>query len=168
MDLFKTMEISTSGLQAQRLLVNAISMNLANIQTTRTDGGEPYRRRRAVFSSLPRDQQFSDILLNKLEGGGHLTRTHLNHFPRANFSPWGLDQERGGVKAEIFEQSGEYKMVFNPSHPDADASGYVFLPNINMIEEMVDLMMAVRGYEANVTAFNAAKSMALKALEIGR
>ena len=168
MDLFKAMGISGSGLSAQRTLINVVSMNLANVQTTRTQGGEPYRRRRAVFSHVPMDQGFSDILLNKLEVAGHLIRTHPDHFPQSYFLPWEMDQEKGWVRAEMIEDTSGHKMVYDPSHPDADANGYVLLPNINAIEEMVDLLGAVRSYEANVTAFNAAKSMALKALEIGR
>jgi len=168
MDLFKAMGISGSGLNAQRTLINVISMNLANVQTTRTQGGEPYRRRRAVFSHVPGDQGFSDILLTKLEVAGHLLRTHPDHFPQSYFLPWEVDQQQGWVRAEMIEDISGHKMVYDPSHPDADANGYVLLPNINPIEEMVNLLAAIRGYEANVTAFNAAKNMALKALEIGR
>jgi flagellar basal-body rod protein FlgC len=76
--------------------------------------------------------------------------------------------EKEGVNAEMIEDQKESKMIYDPTHPDADETGYVQIPNINLIEEMVGLMGAVRSYEANVTAFNAAKSMVLKALEIGR
>jgi flagellar basal-body rod protein FlgC len=168
MDLFKAMGISSSGLNAQRVVINGISMNLANVQTTRTEGGEPYQRRRSVLSQTPNDLRFSDVLLNRLDVGGHLRRTHLDHFPVSNYAPWEIGLEKGGVKAELIEEVAEYKMIHDPSHPDADASGYVLLPNINTIEEMVHLLMAARNYEANVTAFNAAKNMAMKALEIGR
>jgi flagellar basal-body rod protein FlgC len=168
MNLFTAMGISAGGLHAQRTVINGVSMNLANVQTTRAEGGEPYRRRRALLSHGAMDQGFADILLNKLDVAGHLRRTHLNHFPAAILSPWEADLRKGGVKAELIEDEADYKMVHDPSHPDADASGYVLLPNINTIEEMVHLLTAVRSYEANVTAFNAAKSMAMKALEIGR
>ena len=168
MDLFKSMGISASGLNAQRVMINMVSMNLANVQTTGPSGVEPYRRRRVAFSSVPTGQPFADILLSKLEIVGQLRRTHPQHFPQASFLPWEVEFEKGGVRAEMIEDPRDYKMIYDPSHPDADASGYVFLPNINIIEEMVNLMAAVRNYEANVTAFNAAKSMALKALEIGR
>lgn len=168
MDLFKAMGISASGLHAQRVAIDGISMNLANMQTTRAEGGEPYRRRRIVLSSHPLDQGFTDILLNKLEVAGHLVRTHLSHFPETRFSPWEMSEGRGGVKAELIVDPSGDKMIYDPSHPDADASGYVLLPDINPIEEMVALLLAVRSYEANVTAFNAAKAMALRALEIGR
>ena len=162
------MGISGSGLRAQRALINVISMNLANVQTTRAEGGEPYRRRRAVFSHVPMDQRFSDVLLSKLEIAGHLRRTHPDHFSESYFLPWEMDPAKGWVRAEMIEDASGYKTVYDPSHPDADPSGYVLLPNINTIEEMVDLLGAVRSYEANVTAFNAAKSMIMKALEIGR
>jgi flagellar basal-body rod protein FlgC len=79
-----------------------------------------------------------------------------------------VGEEKGGVKAELIADPRGYKMIYDPSHPDADASGYVLFPDINPIEEMVALLLAVRSYEANVTAFNAAKTMALRALEIGR
>jgi len=106
------------------------------------------------------------LLLNKFKAIGHLERTHPGHFSRVDILPGGIDQKQGGVKAEMIIDASDFKMVFDPSHPHADASGYIFLPNINIVEEMVSLMGAVRSYEANVTAFNAAKQMALKALEI--
>jgi flagellar basal-body rod protein FlgC len=77
-------------------------------------------------------------------------------------------KEPPGVKAEVVERQGEMKEVYDPSHPDADERGYVMLPNVNLVEEMVDLLSALRNYEANVTAFNSAKSMVMKALEIGK
>ena len=168
MDLMKAMGISTSGLNAQRTVINAISMNLANVQTTSPGGEDPYRPRRVVFSNTGMEQPFANILLNRIEVAGHLLRTHTNHFPKAQFLPWELNQGGQGIRAEMIEDAKGYKMIHDPSHPDADANGYVLLPNINIIEEMVHLLGAVRSYEANVTAFNAAKGMVLKALEIGR
>jgi len=168
MDLFKAMGISASGLHAQRVVIDGISMNLANMQTTRAEGGEPYRRKRAILSSSSFDQKFTDILLHKLEVVGHLRKTDLSHFSETTFSPWEVGEKKGGVKAELIADPRGYKMIYDPSHPDADASGYVLFPDINPIEEMVALLLAVRSYEANVTAFNAAKTMALRALEIGR
>ena len=168
MDLFKAMGISASGLNAQRTMINAVSMNLANVHTTRTAEGGPYRRRQAMFSPVPWNQPFSDILSNRIEIVGHLLRTHQNHFPQFNISPWGMEGGKGGIHAEIIEDPSGFRMIHDPSHPDADEFGDVQLPNVNLIEEMVNLLGAVRSYEANVTAFNAAKSMALKALEIGK
>jgi flagellar basal-body rod protein FlgC len=168
MTLFDTMGISATGLNARRFVIDLISMNLANVQTTRTDSGEPYRRRRAVLSHVPGGQPFADILLNRVEMTGHLRKTHFNHFPQAHFLPWEAEERKGGVRAEMVEDGSAYKMIHDPSHPDADESGHVLLPNINAVEEMVELLAAVRGFEANITAFNAAKNMALKSLEIGR
>jgi flagellar basal-body rod protein FlgC len=145
MDLFKSMGISASGLQAQRVMVNAISTNLANVHTTRTDEGGPYRRKQAIFSTSPLPQNFPELLSTR------------------------MGQQPTGVKAEVvedFNKKGE--MIYDPSHPDADESGVVYLPNVNVVEEMVSLLGAMRSYEANVTAFNTAKQMAMKALEIGR
>jgi flagellar basal-body rod protein FlgC len=145
MDLFRAMEISASGLNAQRTVTQAISMNLANIQTTRTGEGGPYVRRQAVLSPSPISSDFSGILTNR------------------------LNPELMGVKADIqVDDTRSPQMVYDPSHPHADEYGYVALPNVNMLEEMVALLAAARSYEANVTAFNSAKSMVLKALEIGK
>jgi flagellar basal-body rod protein FlgC len=168
MDLFKSMGISSSGLHAQRVLIDAISMNLANVQTTHTDEGGPYRKRRAVLSQVPMGQSFSTILTNRAELVTGLRRTHPDHFPQVTPLPWNMNQGTGGVQAEVIQDPVGYKLVHDPSHPDANEEGYVALPNINSVEEMVQLMGAERSYEANVTAFNAAKTMAMKALEIGR
>ena len=145
MELFKSMGISASGLQAQRVMVNVISTNLANVHTTRTAEGGPYRRRQAIFSTSPLPQKFGDLLFVR------------------------MGQQQTGVKAEVvedYDRRGE--MIYDPSHPDADESGVVSLPNVNAVEEMVALLAAMRCYEANVTAFNTAKTMALKSLEIGK
>ncbi len=144
MELFKSMGISASGLQAQRVMVNVISTNLANVHTTRTDEGGPYRRKQAIFSTSPLSPKFPDFLAAR------------------------MGQEPMGVKAEVVEDYRKGGMMYDPSHPDADESGVVYLPNVNVVEEMVGLLGAMRSYEANVTAFNTAKAMAMKSLEIGR
>jgi flagellar basal-body rod protein FlgC len=162
------MGISASGLNAQRALINSVSMNLANVHTTRTEEGGPYRRRRTILSAIPFDQPFAGMLSERIEMAGHLKRTHPDHFPVGEILSRKMDLEKGGVSAEMIEDWNEPKMIYDPTHPDADENGYVRSPNINPIEEMIDLMGAVRSYEANVTSFNAAKSMAMKALEIGR
>jgi flagellar basal-body rod protein FlgC len=145
MELFKSMGISASGLQAQRVMVNVVSTNLANVHTTRTAEGGPYRRRQAIFSTSPLPQKFGDLLFVR------------------------MGQQQTGVKAEVVEDyDRKGTMIHDPSHPDADESGVVSLPNVNAVEEMVALLAAMRGYEANVTAFNTAKTMALKSLEIGK
>lgn len=168
MELFKAMGISASGLNAQRTMIQSISMNLANVHTTRTEEGGPYRRRRTVFSTIPSFPDFKEILSYQIGRSPSLKRTHPDHLSIEEIPSGEIGLEEGGVRAEIIEDGNEPRMNYDPTHPDADEHGYVLFPNINPIEEMVDLMGAVRSYEANVTAFNAAKSMALKALEIGR
>ena len=145
MNLFNAMEVSASGLNAQRTATHVISMNLANVHTTWTDEGGPYLRKQAILSSSPIPQKFSGILADRM-------------------SP-----ELVGVKAEVrADDTRNHEMIFDPAHPHADESGYVTLPNVNLLEEMVGLLAAVRSYEANVTAFNSAKSMVMKSLEIGK
>ncbi len=144
MDLFKAMGISASGLQAQRVMVNVISTNLANVHTTRTDEGGPYRRKQAIFSASPLSQSFEDLLAAR------------------------MGQVPAGVKVEVVNDDRQGELIYDPSHPDADESGMVRLPNVNAIEEMVGLLGAMRSFEANVTAFNTAKMMAIKSLDLAR
>jgi flagellar basal-body rod protein FlgC len=145
MDFLTSMKISLSGLNVQRKRLEAISSNLANIETTRTAEGGPYRRKDVVIGSLPLLDEF-DAHLSKEVGDS-------------------LDQ---AVVTNIIEDQNEPKMEYNPEHPDANELGYVAMPNINLISEMVNLMTATRSYEANVTAANAAKAMALRAIDLGR
>ncbi|KPU44685.1 flagellar basal-body rod protein FlgC [Oxobacter pfennigii] len=143
MQLFKALRISSSGLTAERLRMDTIASNIANANTTRTEEGGPYRRKVAVF------QENLENELDKLSGDSSFNGK--------------------GVKATaIIEDPTPFKRVYDPSHPDADAEGFVSMPNVDMLTEMVDLIAATRAYEANVTAVNAEKNMALKALEIGR
>jgi len=143
-------DASASALTAQRLRMDVISSNVANAETTRgrlVDGKfEPYTRKMVVLE--PIKPKFADVLNGKLGNGSG----------RSN-----------GVKAtQIMEDRTPPKLVYNPSHPDADADGYVKMPNVDVLKEMVDMISATRSYEANVTALNATKSMFSKALEIGR
>lgn len=145
MRMFRAMEASASALTAERLRMDLIANNLANINTTRTAEGGPYRRRFAIQTE--RREEFSEIL------GREASR--LN--------------EGDGVRiTAIQEDQSEFKLKYDPSHPDADEQGMVRLPNVDLLTEISDMMVSTRIYEANVTAFNAAKAMALKALEIGR
>ncbi len=145
MSFLGSMDISTSALTAQRLRMDVISENIANADTTRTENGQPYRRRTVVFSQK-QGASFSSYLKN------------------AQSSIAG----RGVCVSSIVEDQSDFILEYNPTHPDADANGYVSLPNVNEVTEMIDMMSATRSYEANVTALNATKSMAMKALEIGR
>jgi flagellar basal-body rod protein FlgC len=146
MDLIQTLDVSASGMTAQRTRLNVVSMNLANANTTRTEDGTPYRRKTTIFQSTPTDTQGFD---------GHLENA--------------LDRQIYGVKVtEIVPVEGEFKKIFDPGHPDADKMGFVYLPNVNLVQEMVQMLNANRAYEANAAAIKTAKGMALKALEIGR
>ena len=147
MAFLDSLNISGSGLTAQKLRMQVVAQNLANANTTRTEGGGPYRRKLVVLSE----------------------RSGPNGFSAALNASIGEKASLGGVKASaIIGDADDFKLEYDPSHPDADANGYVRLPNVNTVEEMVDIMSASRLYEANVTAFNAMKEMASKALEIGR
>lgn len=145
MEFFDALHTSSSGLAAQRLRMNLISGNLANINTTRTDQGGPYRRKEPVFAAQAPTPSFGEVL--------------------ASHSAQQLPQVK---VVEIIEDRRSPIMKYDPNHPDANPEGYVAMPNINLMEEMVNLISATRSYEANVSAVKAAKEMALKALEIGR
>ena len=143
MDLLSILQISASGLTAERTRLQTVSSNIANAQTTRTEEGGPYQRRLPVFqSNAVSNNPFGDVLDRKLQA------------PKV-------------VDVVVDQRPAE--KVYNPSHPDADPdTGMVAMPNVNVVEEMVDMISASRSYEANVTAITATKNMALKALEIGR
>ena len=145
MSIFNSLRISASGLTAERLRLDVIADNLANVNTTRTATGGPYRRKVALLQERPTG--FADLL------GIPLAPT----------------TGRGGVRVvAIAEDTSPPQRVYNPGHPDADANGYVLMPNVHIVTEMVEMITATRAYEANVTAMNAAKQMALRTLDIGR
>lgn len=139
--------ISGSGMSAQRARLNTISENIANINTTQTPEGGPYRRKDVVFESTPDAQSFNDLVLN--QGGP------------------GAKADRVQVSEVIYDKKAPL-MKFEPNHPDANDDGYVAYPNVNLMEEMTNMIQATRAYEANVQAVQATKDMALSALEIGR
>ncbi|MBN1576157.1 MAG: flagellar basal body rod protein FlgC [Chitinispirillaceae bacterium] len=163
--IFSGLEISASGMRAQRIRQNAISSNLANAETSRTDDGGPYRRQFVVFTAQS-DQR--DVRLLNKEPALQGAQTDSGHFPipPANFPRDERFFGNGVAVAEIREDSRPPRMMYDPAHPDADEQGYVAMPNINIIEEMTDMIAATRAYEANVTAFNATKSMATQALQL--
>lgn len=149
MKLSTGFDISASALTAQRLRMDVISSNIANAETTRgsfVNGQfQPYKRKMVVME--PMQQSFSSMLSQQLEG----------------------NSAAQGVKVtKIKEDQSPTKLVYNPTHPDADTNGYVNMPNVDVTKEMVDMIAATRSYEANVTALNATKSMFVKALEIGK
>jgi flagellar basal-body rod protein FlgC len=163
--MFNGLQISASGMHAQRLRQNVISSNLANAETTRTEEGGPYRRQFVVFKAA---SEGKDTRIVNRDDHMQGRSTHVEHMP---IPPSPFVQTKAffgnGVEvAEVRKDTRPPKMVHDPSHPDADPNGYVAKPNINPIKEMTNMIAATRAYEANVTAFNASKSMIMKALEI--
>jgi flagellar basal-body rod protein FlgC len=145
MSLLEALQTSASGLSAQKLRMNLIAGNLANINTTRTPEGGPYKRKDAVFKADPQPIDFKDTLSRRL------AQQHIQV-----------------QVTEIREDNRPPILKYEPGHPDADAEGYIALPNINVMEEMVNMISAGRSYEANATAIRATKEMAAAAIDIGR
>jgi len=140
MNFLQSLEISASGLYAQRRRMDVIATNLANIETTHTKKGGPYRRKMVVMSPKP-----------------------VEDFNKA------LTLQAEGVKIDdIVEDKSPFRKAYNPSHPDADKNGYLLKPNIDLVVEVTNMLMARRAFEANISAIKSTKQMALKALEIGR
>lgn len=144
MDIMTAMKISGSALKAERSRINIASMNIANANTTRTIEGGPYKAKSVVFQAKRLEGSFQDVFDSV------------------------TDKLRKVEVSEIVEDKTPFKEVYDPSHPDADENGVVKMPNVNTVEQMVDLMSARRDYDANVAALDAIKSMALRALEISR
>ena len=144
MDFMTGLRISGSGMTAQRMRMNAISSNIANINTTRTPEGGPYRRKDVLLEALPEAKSFGEILTGEQQKVQRVQVTDVT-----------VDRKAPLLKYE-------------PDHPDANADGYVAYPNVNLMEEMANMIQATRAYEANVSAVQATKNMALSALEISR
>lgn len=141
MDFVTSFKICSSGLAAQRARMDVITSNLANVNTTRTEDGGPYRKKNVALAAEEIENQFDETIRDAVKT----------------------------VKVDdVTEDPNPIKMVYDPSHPDADAKGYVAMPNINVITEMVDMITVSRAYEACVTAFDATKNMTLKTLDIGK
>ncbi|MGB9715116.1 MAG: flagellar basal body rod protein FlgC [Thermodesulfovibrionales bacterium] len=137
MSSFSVFEVSASALNAQRQRMNVIASNMANVHSTRTEEGGPYRRKDVIFSAMSLQSDPDSHLI--------------------------------GVKVtDIVPDISPFKRIYDPGHPDADKDGYVMMPNVNSLEEMVNMMMAFRAYEASVSAFNTSKMMVMKTLELGR
>jgi len=164
--LFGAIKTSASGLRGQRLKMDVVSRNLANAETTRTEDGTPYRRQRAIFEQVLGDRvQAQKLRLSSPGGGDGLTRTQMGHM--GGLSPSTEVPEQGiASDVSVAEDASEFRVVYDPGHPDADAEGYVLLPNVNPITEMVDMINASRAYEANVSAVQTAKEMFNQALKI--
>lgn len=145
MDLFSSMRVSASGMDAQMKRMNTVSSNMANAETTQSaDGTGPYQRKDVVFTATTDRESFGELLQNEMD-----------------------EQVQGVLATEIVDQ-GPPRPVYNPTHPHANEDGIVLMPNVNPVKEMANMISAQRSYESNLSALNAAKSMAQKALEIGR
>lgn len=145
MDFMTAIDVGASALKAERTHLNVISMNLANAKTTRTVDGGPYRRKEVIFKETEVQSPFSKAMNSA------------------------LDQEVKGVRVESVQNDRRaLKQVYEPGHPDANEEGYVSYPDINVVEEMTNMLQAMRAYEANVSTITTSKSMYSKALEIGR
>lgn len=143
MGIFDVLRISASGLKAQRTRMETVATNIANVHTTRTEEGGPFKKKDVVFSSLDVSQNspFGSMFQEKVEGV---------------------------TVEEIVESAKPFEQTHDPFHPDADSDGYVTFPNVNVMEEMADMIAATRAYEANVNVVNNTKEMFTKALEIGK
>ncbi len=139
------LDIAASGLSAQRTNLNVISMNLANINTTRTPEGGPYKKKTVIFQAAPIKWPFDNLMASRIE------------------------REVKGVKVNrIVEDNKSFKKVYDPNHPDADKDGYVLYPDINPVEEMAKMLTSLRSYEANLSTISSIKTMLNRALDIGR
>lgn len=148
MSFLSALNINGSALTAQRARLDIISENITNMDTTRTEAGGAYRRKTVAFEAIE-EGDFASMLRRKMKAA--------------------TGQGTGGVRiSQIVEDQSPFKTVYNPSHPDANAQGYVEMPNVNLMQETADAMSASRSYQANVTAINAVKAMATKALEVGK
>ncbi|MFZ3048518.1 MAG: flagellar basal body rod protein FlgC [Desulfatirhabdiaceae bacterium] len=145
MNFFEAIHSSSSGLSAQRVRMNLISSNLANSQTTKTAEGGPYQKKMAVFATKSSDGSFREIMNSEISARPSEVKV-----------------------TEVINDQKKPILKYDPLHPDADNRGFVSMPNINVMEEMVDMLSAARSYEANITAISTSKNMVQKALEIGR
>ena len=153
MSFWDSLRIGSSALSAQRLRLDLISNNIANAETTRTDTGGPYQRQDVIFSTQGQKSFLPALVL------ANRKQTEVSA-EQANL---------GGVQvASIITDAEAGQRVYDPSHPDADKDGYVTYPNVNLVVEMTNMMSATRSYEANLSMIDAAKRMALRALDIGR
>ena len=142
MSVFSSMQINASGLTVERLKMDIISTNIANVKTTRTEEGGPYRRKTLLF------EENLNLVKSKLTNN--------------------VENKSQGVRVVGIEEDEDFRIIYEPDHPDANEDGYVDMPNVNMVDEMIALINVQRSYEANVTALNVSKSILKKALEISK
>ncbi len=161
--IFTSIDISATGLSAQRQRMDAIAENIANVNTTRTPGGGPYKRRISVFTEQPAEA--TTLHLQK----DPPTRMTMESTSRGHLKPFERymkESQFSGVRRKEIRDNTTPEYYYDPQHPDANEFGYVAKPKINIITEMVDMIAATRNYEANVSAIESAKQMAKKAMEI--
>jgi flagellar basal-body rod protein FlgC len=144
MDLESAIQISASGLKANRTWINVLSSNLANVNTTKTAEGVPYTRKTVIYETVPNNEGFAGELNSAMSEGADKVQV-----------------------SDIVSDQRDFRQVYDPGHPDANEKGIVLLPNINPVEEMANLINASRSYEANLAALQTAKQLALKAMDIG-
>lgn len=160
--IFSSIDISAYGLSAQRKRMDAVAQNIANVDTTRTEEGGPYTRKMVAMRA-----EKGNVFLTMVERiQSKLKRTDPRHLPPSEVQIIREGPLQGRIQTDVVPDPRPPKLEYNPTHPDADENGYVKLPNINLVTEMVDMMTATRSYEANVTAISAAKELARRALEI--
>jgi flagellar basal-body rod protein FlgC len=165
--LFSSIMVSATGLRGQRVKMDVVARNLANAETSRTEEGTPYRRQRAVFREVlaERIQRVRARLAPNVAQDDGLSRTHPEHMPGLRANDATPDQ---GLATEVgtAPDASDFRVVYDPGHPDADEEGYVLMPNVDMVTEMVDMIAASRAYEANLSAVQASKDMFTNALRI--
>jgi flagellar basal-body rod protein FlgC len=161
--VLKAIEISSEGLTVQRRKMNVVAENIANAETTQTPEGGPYRRKRVEVKEVKEPGTF-DSFLRKAQTP--LARTNPEHRMGLEIDVKQRNDMRGVKAKEIQDPASDFKLVYDPSNPDADADGYVKMPDIEIINEMVDMMASSRAYEANTTAISTSKTMTKNALDI--
>jgi flagellar basal-body rod protein FlgC len=161
--IFDAIDISSAGLTVQRTKMNLIAENIANVETTRTENGEPYRRKLAVVEAGMPGEDFSYSLYKAQLS---LSRSDGEHFPEKTFKRPEKCGNTGVHVEEVSEDPSPFRMVYDPSHPDADKDGYVAMPNVNMVQEMTDLINTSRAFEADITALSSTKDMLRKEIKI--
>lgn len=162
-DIFSAIELSSRGLSVQRTKMNVAAQNMANAETTEAEGGGPYRRQRAVVTETREPASFDGLLK---AARTRLARTHSQHRSEKPITTR-LAKETSSAEVEVVQAPATaYRLVHDPTHPSADKDGYVKMPDVEIITEMVDMMAASRAYEANAAAISTAKQMAKDALDI--
>ena len=161
--VFSTIKISGSGMSVQRRKMNVVAENIANAETTSTEQGGPYRRQRLEVESASEKLPFQSVLKNSQATLTRTSRRHIAGFPSSIQRQESVSVATGKAVAD---GPDAYKLIYDPSHPEANNEGYVKMPDIEIINEMVDMMSANRGYEANALAISASKEMLKSALEI--